>query len=100
MSYQEPPAPVFLSTSTGPSSTASTSTSSPGWHCPRLDIDLSVWRIYRRIGMSSGLFVSALLREIGRTLSGADIAMLQEGSPDEASLCRSSAEIKPRWILQ
>jgi HAD superfamily hydrolase (TIGR01509 family) len=28
-------------------------------------IDLSVWRIHRRIGMSGGLFVSALLRETG-----------------------------------
>jgi HAD superfamily hydrolase (TIGR01509 family) len=43
----------------------------------RLSIDLSVWRIHRRIGMSGGLFVSALLRETGRTLSGDDIAMLQ-----------------------
>ena len=42
----------------------------------RLDIDLSVWRIHRRIGMSGGLFVSALLRETGRTLSPDDIAML------------------------
>ena len=42
-----------------------------------IGIDLSVWRIHRRIGMSGGLFVSALLRETGRTLSGDDIAMLQ-----------------------
>lgn len=28
-------------------------------------IDLSVWRIHRRIGMSGGLFVTALLRETG-----------------------------------
>ena len=28
-------------------------------------IPLSVWRIHRRIGMSGGLFVSALLRETG-----------------------------------
>jgi HAD superfamily hydrolase (TIGR01549 family) len=28
-------------------------------------IQLSVWRIHRRIGMSGGLFVNALLREIG-----------------------------------
>src|SRR5437763_1349984 len=27
----------------------------------RIGIDLSVWRIHRRIGMSGGLFVSALL---------------------------------------
>ncbi len=31
-----------------------------------IGIDLSVWRIHRRIGMSGGLFVSALLRETGR----------------------------------
>src|SRR5215831_3499858 len=35
----------------------------------RLSIDLSVWRIHRRIGMSGGLFVSALLRETGATLT-------------------------------
>ena len=49
----------------------------------RRGIDLSVWRIHRRIGMSGGLFVSALLRETGRTLSEADIAMLQEAHQQE-----------------
>jgi hypothetical protein len=33
-----------------------------------LGIDLSVWRIHRRIGMSGGLLVNGLLREIGRAL--------------------------------
>jgi hypothetical protein len=28
-------------------------------------IALAVWRIHRRIGMSGGLFVNALLRETG-----------------------------------
>jgi HAD superfamily hydrolase (TIGR01509 family) len=42
-----------------------------------IGIDLSVWRIHRRIGMSGGLFVKALLRETGRTLSAADIEQLQ-----------------------
>ena len=42
-----------------------------------LGIDLSVWRVHRRIGMSGGLFVSALLRETGRSLSGAQIEELQ-----------------------
>jgi HAD superfamily hydrolase (TIGR01509 family) len=32
-------------------------------------IELSVWKIHRRIGMSGGLFVTALLRETGGTLS-------------------------------
>jgi len=31
-------------------------------------IDLSVWRIHRRIGMSGGLFLRALDRELGRSL--------------------------------
>lgn len=32
-------------------------------------IEVSVWRIHRRIGMSGGLFVNALSRETDRTLS-------------------------------
>ncbi|HEX7050752.1 MAG TPA: HAD family hydrolase [Longimicrobiales bacterium] len=35
----------------------------------RSGIQLSVWRIHRRIGMSGGLFVNALLRETGRVLT-------------------------------
>src|ERR1044071_2357224 len=49
----------------------------------RIGIELSVWRIHRRIGMSGGLFVTALLRETGRSLSEADIAMLQEAHQQE-----------------
>ena len=30
-----------------------------------VDINLSVWRVHRRIGMSGGLFVNALVRELG-----------------------------------
>jgi HAD superfamily hydrolase (TIGR01509 family) len=44
----------------------------------KLNIDLSVWRIHRRIGMSGGLFVSALLRETGLSLSDQDIELLQQ----------------------
>src|SRR6058998_3970670 len=32
-------------------------------------IELAVWRIHRRIGMSGGLFLDALLREVGRSLT-------------------------------
>jgi HAD superfamily hydrolase (TIGR01509 family) len=39
-------------------------------------IDLSVWKIHRRIGMSGGLFVSGLLREIRGTLSPEQIREL------------------------
>jgi HAD superfamily hydrolase (TIGR01549 family) len=34
-----------------------------------MGIDLSVWRIHRRIGMSGGLLVNGLLRETGRRLT-------------------------------
>ncbi|MEQ4725645.1 HAD family hydrolase [Nonomuraea sp. B19D2] len=42
-----------------------------------MGIDLSVWRIHRRIGMSGGLFVSALLRETGLKLTQEQIEELQ-----------------------
>src|ERR1700684_2046031 len=48
-----------------------------------LGIDLSVWRIPRRIGMSGGLFVSALLRETGLSLSQADIDRLQQAHAEQ-----------------
>ena len=41
-------------------------------------IELAVWRIHRRIGMSGGLFVNALARETGRALSEDDARALQE----------------------
>jgi HAD superfamily hydrolase (TIGR01509 family) len=41
-------------------------------------IDLAVWRIHRRIGMSGGLFVRALAREIQRELSPEHVAALQQ----------------------
>jgi HAD superfamily hydrolase (TIGR01509 family) len=43
-----------------------------------IGIDLSVWRIHRRIGMSGGMMVSALLRETGRTLSVTELEELQQ----------------------
>ncbi|GAB3487408.1 HAD family hydrolase [Nocardiopsis coralliicola] len=39
----------------------------------RSGIDLSVWRIHRRIGMSGGLFVDALMRETGVRLDAAQV---------------------------
>ena len=41
-------------------------------------IDLSVWRIHRRIGMSGGLFLRALDRELGRTLGEGVAERLRE----------------------
>jgi HAD superfamily hydrolase (TIGR01509 family) len=50
------------------------------WHeaLQEAGIELSVWRIHRRIGMSGGLFTRALLRETGRELEDALLARLQE----------------------
>lgn len=39
-------------------------------------IELSVWRIHRRIGMSGGLFLNALQRETGRSLDAEVLARL------------------------
>src|SRR3989442_8167812 len=41
-------------------------------------IELSVWRIHRRIGMSGGLFLDGLARETGRRLTPGDVARLQK----------------------
>jgi HAD superfamily hydrolase (TIGR01509 family) len=51
-------------------------------------IELSVWRLHRRIGMSGGLFVSALLRETGGTLTTEEIA--------EVSLAHAEAYARRR----
>ena len=40
-------------------------------------IELAVWRIHRRIGMSGGLLVNALGRETGRRLTADEVAHLQ-----------------------
>ena len=39
-------------------------------------IELSVWRIHRKIGMSGGLFTNQLLRETGREISPERVARL------------------------
>lgn len=40
-------------------------------------IDLSVWRIHRRIGMSGGLFINALLRETDMRVTPEQVAQIQ-----------------------
>jgi HAD superfamily hydrolase (TIGR01509 family) len=84
VSYPQPPTPAFLFDLDG-TLIDSVYQHVIAWRAAlsRLDIDLSVWRIHRRIGMSGGLFVSALLRETGRTLSEGDIAMLQKAHAEE-----------------
>ena len=41
-------------------------------------IRLAVWRIHRQIGMSGGLFINALLRETGHTVSTEEAERLQQ----------------------
>ena len=53
-------------------------------------IELSVWRIHRRIGMSGGLFVNALLRETGHQVTRDEAAQLQ----------RLHAEAYARLVVQ
>jgi HAD superfamily hydrolase (TIGR01509 family) len=50
------------------------------WHRALLEngIELSIWRIHRRIGMSGGLFTRALLRETGRDLDDQILQRLQQ----------------------
>jgi HAD superfamily hydrolase (TIGR01509 family) len=78
-----------------------------------LGVDLSVWRIHRRIGMSGGLFVSALMRETGRELTAGQIADLQRAHAEEylrrhasvaplpgaAALLRTLTERGVRWAI-
>jgi HAD superfamily hydrolase (TIGR01509 family) len=40
-------------------------------------IDLAVWRIHRRIGMSGGLFINALLRETEAGVTAEQVARIQ-----------------------
>jgi len=56
-------------------------------------IDLSVWRIHRRIGMSGGLFVRALSREVGRTITPEQAKRLQQLHGE--GVLRRLAQIRP-----
>ncbi len=49
------------------------------WHeaLEEVGIELSVWRIHRRIGMSGGLFTQGLLRETGHPMDPATLDRLQ-----------------------
>jgi HAD superfamily hydrolase (TIGR01509 family) len=56
-------------------------------------IELSVWRIHRRIGMSGGLFLNALLRETGRTMTAEETARVL--SIHKASFARQVSQVRP-----
>jgi HAD superfamily hydrolase (TIGR01509 family) len=56
-------------------------------------IELAVWRIHRRIGMSGGLFVNALLREIGREVTPNDVERIQQLHTE--AYTRLAAQVRP-----
>jgi HAD superfamily hydrolase (TIGR01509 family) len=58
-----------------------------------MGIELAVWRIHRRIGMSGGLFVNALLRETGLSLSPDDVMRLQRLHAE--AYARHVPEVRP-----
>lgn len=56
-------------------------------------IELSVWRIHRKIGMSGGLFANALLRETGRAVTTEDAGLLRRLHAE--AYARQAREIRP-----
>jgi len=56
-------------------------------------MELSVWRIHRRIGMSGGLFVNALLRETGKQLTAEETTQLR--SQHAQAFVRRLGEVRP-----
>jgi HAD superfamily hydrolase (TIGR01509 family) len=56
-------------------------------------IELAVWRIHRRIGMSGGLLTNALLRETRRPVTAADAQRLQKLHAQ--AYARLSRQVRP-----
>jgi HAD superfamily hydrolase (TIGR01549 family) len=56
-------------------------------------IALAVWRIHRRIGMSGGLLVNALLRETGHQVTAEEAARLQQRHAE--AYARGVAQVRP-----
>jgi HAD superfamily hydrolase (TIGR01509 family) len=69
-------------------------------------IELAVWRIHRRIGMSGGLFVNALLREIGRAVTPEETTRIQRRHAE--AYARLLPQVRPlpgarellRWLTE
>ena len=56
-------------------------------------IELAVWRIHRRVGMSGGLFANALLRETGRQVTAEEATRLQQLHAD--AYARQVSQVRP-----
>jgi HAD superfamily hydrolase (TIGR01509 family) len=59
----------------------------------RAGISLSVWRIHRRIGMSGGLLVHALLREVGHPVSAEQTRRLRQDHAE--AYARLMGQVRP-----
>ena len=59
----------------------------------RAGIQLAVWRIHRRIGMSGGLLVNALLRETGREITASDAQQLLKWHAE--AYAKMVAQVRP-----
>lgn len=74
------------------------------WHeaLEEVGFSLGVWRIHRRIGMSGGLLVHALSREIGQRLTPEQAEALQERHAAAFARYRASIPLLPgaRELLQ
>jgi len=56
-------------------------------------MSLAVWRIHRQIGMSGGLFVNALLRETGHTVSAEEAKRLADAHGE--AFKRYASQVRP-----
>jgi HAD superfamily hydrolase (TIGR01549 family) len=79
----------------------------------RMGIELSVWRIHRKIGMSGGLFANALLRETGMAVSDEQAKRLRQlhaeayadrsagvrPLPGAKQLLRTLKQLKVPWAI-
>jgi HAD superfamily hydrolase (TIGR01509 family) len=85
------------------------------WHLALREegIELSVWRIHRKIGMSGGLFTHQLLRELGRPIDDRTIERLRSRHaehfltlsgevvplPGAVELLKALSELKLPWAI-
>src|SRR6202045_2930718 len=58
-------------------------------------IELAVWRIHRRIGMSGGLLIEGLLREIGRRVTKAEAEHLARLHEEAYARLRPQVRVLP-----
>jgi HAD superfamily hydrolase (TIGR01509 family) len=59
----------------------------------RVGVELSVWRIHRRIGMSGGLLVNAFLRETGHEMSADEAERLRRFHAE--AYARTAGTVRP-----